>query len=139
MSATPAIRLVAWEDRGNNCVFVAIPNERGRYLRTDHSVVLVECPACKAAKGEPCISRQGYGGGTHAVRRTKAQAYLRSEYALHRGMPVRVEDWVKPVEPGEPTLPAEPLMPAPLPDIVIRRKQVLARGVLELLDEPRPL
>lgn len=142
MSATPAIRLVAWEERGNSAVFVAIPNERGRYLRTDHSVVLVDCPQCKAAKGEPCISRQGYGGGTHSVRRTKAQAYLRSELDI-RG-PVRVNDQIEPVQPGEPSTPVWLEQPeaAPVPAVIVRPKpEYLAalRGRITLLDEPRPL
>lgn len=141
MSATPAIRLVAWEDRGNTCVFVAIPNERGRYLRTDHSVVLVECPACRSVKGEPCTSRQGYSGGTHAVRRTKAQAYLRGELDL-RG-PVRVDDWIVPVEKGEPSVPQfEPPPAAPLPEVIVRPKPgflAKVRRAINLLDEPRPL
>ena len=51
---TPSIRLVAFEDRFPNFIFVAVPNERGRYVRTDRSVALVHCPACKAVPGEPC-------------------------------------------------------------------------------------
>lgn len=131
---TPNIRLVAWEDRGNSCVFVAIPNERGRYLRTDHSVVIVGCPACKTARGEPCISRQGYGGGTHAIRRKVAQQHLSS--LGMRGF--RVDDQIEPVEPGEPSLPPdyEKVGYAPIPPIVIRRKQ--PPGSLTLI-EPRPI
>lgn len=134
MSVTPNIRLVAWEDRGNSCVFVAVPNERGRYLRTDHSVVIVGCPACNTARGEPCISRQGYGGGTHAVRRTAAQAVL----AQHGVRGMRVDDQIEPVEPGEPSLPPdfEKVGYAPIPNIVIRRK--LAPGGICLID-PRPI
>lgn len=131
---TPNIRLVAWEDRGNTCVFVAVPNERGRYLRTDHSVVVVGCPACNAARGEPCISRQGYGGGTHAVRRTAAQAAL----GRHGVRGMRVDDQIEPVVPGEPSLPPDYDKPgyAPIPAIVIRRKQ--PPGEIRLI-EPRPI
>lgn len=134
MSATPAIRLVAWEDRGNSCVFVAVPTERGRYLRTDHSVVIVGCPACNTARGEPCISRQGYSGGTHAVRRTAAQAVL----TQHGVRGVRVEDQIEPVEPGEPSLPPdyERAEYAAIPNIVIRPK--LRPQAINLI-EPRPL
>lgn len=70
MSVTPRIQLVAFEDRKPGFIFVAVPDERGRYLRTDACVALVPCPFCKAVKGEPCKSKQGYGGGTHHHRRT---------------------------------------------------------------------
>jgi hypothetical protein len=71
----PKISLVAFEERYNSFIFVAIPNQRGRYLRTDKSVALVACPICESAIGEPCRSRygDGYSCTTHAVRRTKAQ------------------------------------------------------------------
>jgi hypothetical protein len=71
---TPRVSLVAWEDRLGNFIFVAVPNQRGRYVRTDKSVALVECPQCKAMIGEPCKGRNGdgYGGTTHHVRRMVA-------------------------------------------------------------------
>jgi hypothetical protein len=71
----PKISLVAFEERYNSFIFVAIPNQRGRYLRTDKSVALVACPICEAAIGEPCRSRygDGYSCTTHCDRRTKAQ------------------------------------------------------------------
>lgn len=75
MSVTPSIKLVAYEDRVGGFVFVAIPDERGRYLRTDRSVTLVACPMCKSIRGEPCKLSQGYSGGTHAARRTAAGKY----------------------------------------------------------------
>jgi hypothetical protein len=91
MSVTPRISLVAYEERVGGFVFVAVPNERGRYIRTDKSVVLVDCPLCRAAIGEPCKSHQstpdGYGAGTHAVRRDRAKA-------KHYG--VRGEDLIVP-------------------------------------------
>lgn len=69
----PAISLVAWEDRKADQVFVAIPDERGRYLRTDRSVAFVDCPSCGSAAGEPCKNRLGrYNGGTHYQRRHRA-------------------------------------------------------------------
>lgn len=75
MTVAPSIRLVAYADRPGNFVFVAVPDERGRYIRTDRSVVLVPCPMCRAIKGEPCKSGvAGYGGTTHAVRRAAAKS-----------------------------------------------------------------
>ena len=78
MSVTPRISLVAWEDRIGQFIFVAVPDERGRYLRTDKSVALVQCPHCAAAIGEPCRGsygrNTGYGATTHAVRRSRARA-----------------------------------------------------------------
>ena len=70
---TPKIHLVAFPDRQNQFVFVAIPNERGRYLRTDRSVVLVSCPHCHSQIGEPCKGSHGYNGGTHYARRGRLQ------------------------------------------------------------------
>lgn len=67
---TPAIKLVAWEDRDPHFIFVGVPDERGRYLRTDTSVALVACPRCHSVAGEPCKGSQGYGGVTHTDRRT---------------------------------------------------------------------
>lgn len=72
---TPRISLVAWEDRAGQFIFVAIPDSRGRYVRTDKSVALVGCTHCGAVVGEPCKSKNGdgYGGGTHVVRRMAAR------------------------------------------------------------------
>lgn len=78
MSVTPSIKLVAFEDRPGGFIFVAIPDERGRYVRTDRSVALVACPLCKAIRGEPCKTghrHEGYGGTTHAALRTAAGKY----------------------------------------------------------------
>ena len=67
---TPSISLVAYEAR--NPAFV-VPNERGRYLRTDASVITSVCELCKATVGEPCRRHYGVGisyhSGTHATRR----------------------------------------------------------------------
>lgn len=70
---TPKIHLTAYEDRIGQFIFVAVPDENGRYLRTDKSVALVQCPQCRAIVGEPCMARQGYGGTTHYVRRNYAR------------------------------------------------------------------
>lgn len=72
MSIGPKISLIAWADRFPRFVFVMVPNERGRYVRTDTSVVLVPCPMCLSAIGEPCSRGEDpkkYFAGTHAVRR----------------------------------------------------------------------
>jgi len=68
----PSISLVAWEERKGNFIFVAVPNEVGRYLRTDKSVATVECPQCGSVPGEPCKKMNGYGSATHYVRRNLA-------------------------------------------------------------------
>ena len=71
----PKISLVAWEARlleaQTKFIFVAVPNERGRYVRTDPSVAFVGCPHCEAIAGEPCKDKQSgrYCSGTHVRRR----------------------------------------------------------------------
>lgn len=71
---TPKIHMTAFLDRPGQFVFVAVPDEVGRYLRTDKSVVLVDCTHCGAALGEPCFHRnKKYGGTTHVHRRVKAK------------------------------------------------------------------
>lgn len=77
MSTTPRISLVAYADRDPAFIFVAVPDHRGRYVRTDRSVAFVACPMCHAAIGEPCKGRNGdgYGGTTHAWRRDAARKY----------------------------------------------------------------
>lgn len=68
----PRIVLVAWEERvPGNFIFVAVPNERGRYVRTDRSVALTACPVCNSIPGEPCktLDEDVYVGITHYRRR----------------------------------------------------------------------
>ena len=67
-----SISLVAFEDRDPDKVFVKVPNERGRWMRTDLCVIAVECPQCNAHKGEPCKHNGKYWVGTHYVRRRAA-------------------------------------------------------------------
>jgi len=132
MSVAPSIRLVAFEDRQAQFVFVAVPNERGRYLRTDRSVVLVGCTLCKAIKGEPCRNRDWhYNAGTHAWRRSSAMALSREE----RG---GCDDLIEAVDlhAPEPTAPAFP-PDTPLPEIeILIRPKIL--GCITLC-EPRPV
>ena len=81
---TPSISLVAWADRQPGFVFVKVPNERGRYVRTDTCVVLTACPYCHAGIGEPCFASSStakhphYQGGTHSDRRSRAARIRRS-------------------------------------------------------------
>ena len=70
MSVTPKIHLTAYEDRKGDFIFVAVPDDRGRYLRTDKSVVLRACKWCLSIPGEPCKGVQGYSGSTNTIRRT---------------------------------------------------------------------
>lgn len=66
----PTIRFVAWEQRVPGAqIFVPDPDTRGRYILTDRCVALVPCQQCKSIPGEPCKGKQGYGAGTHYVRR----------------------------------------------------------------------
>ncbi len=87
MTVTPRISLVAFEDRNPHFIFVAVPDERGRYLRTDRSVAFVACPMCKAGVGEPCRSGSGdgYAGTTHVWRRGAARKHWgqRTDDVLH--------------------------------------------------------
>lgn len=124
MSIAPSIRLIAFEQRTGYFIFVAVPDERGRYLRTDRSVVICGCPMCHSIKGEPCRGRDGYGGTTHTARRVAA--------ASVKG---RQDDLIEPVDLHEPGLPPQPAA-QPAFDIEVR---VHRRMPLQLLDEPRPL
>lgn len=77
----PVISLVAWEDRGPvRFIFVRVPTERGRYLRTDPCVAYVPCPynSCGSTVGEPCKHNGRYVGGTHAVRRREGDLRRRA-------------------------------------------------------------
>lgn len=78
MSATPRVSLVAYEDRTSRFIFVSIPDQRGRYLRTDRSVALVGCPQCGAMVGEPCHGHTGdkWSSVTHYRRRARAKSQI---------------------------------------------------------------
>lgn len=84
MSVTPAIKLVAYEDRTGGFVFVAVPDQRGRYMRTDKSVPTAACSLCGAIVGEPCFrlidGMKSYSSSTHAVRRVSAKTRLYKRY-----------------------------------------------------------
>lgn len=93
---TPRIALVAYEDRNPYFIFVAVPNERGRYIRTDASVAVAECPVCGAQIGEPCLShrfghpRAKYCGTTHFARRVATPRGSRPGDVIERVEPPRV-------------------------------------------------
>lgn len=76
---TPKISLIAYADRDPAFIFVAVPNERGRYLRTSHAVIEVPCPQCGALVGEPCHNSKEdsrlrkYHCNIHWVRSAKAK------------------------------------------------------------------
>ncbi len=97
---TPKIHLTAFPDRVGQFIFVAVPDERGRYLRTDRSVALVSCRHCGSVSGEPCKGKPGYHGATHVGRRADAQ---RLDFSVRRSAddilapPFRTpEEWLEP-------------------------------------------
>jgi hypothetical protein len=69
---SPRIQLVAYESRDPLWIFVAVPDEKGRYMRTHRCVATVPCPQCQSTTGEPCKGAYGYIAGTHHVRRSAA-------------------------------------------------------------------
>lgn len=77
----PVISLIAWHDRSADFIFVRVPNEYGRYLRTDQCVSQVPCPykSCGATVGEPCMHDGKYVAGTHAVRREAGKHERRAQ------------------------------------------------------------
>lgn len=78
------ISLVAYESRQGKFIFYAVPNQPGRYLRSDKSVLLATCEVCKAAIGEPCHDQaemkvRKYHTNTHYVRRIEARKISAAE------------------------------------------------------------
>jgi hypothetical protein len=70
-------KIHAFEDRQGGFVFVKVPGEYGRYVRTRVAVVLAPCPACGAVQGEPCKDQYDrYTGSIHADRLVKARRVL---------------------------------------------------------------
>lgn len=70
-------KIHAFEDRQGGFVFVKVPGEYGRYVRTRVAVVLAPCPACGAVQGEPCKGQYDrYTGSVHADRLVKARRVL---------------------------------------------------------------
>lgn len=64
-------------DAGVATVFIAHPLHPGLWIRTDASVVVVACPVCNVAVGEPCRGTyresRDYHGWTHYKRRHAAR------------------------------------------------------------------
>lgn len=59
---------------GTAIAFVPHPVEPARWLRTDRSVVLVDCSYCRVPAGSPCRRDDGnYTNQTHWVRRRDAK------------------------------------------------------------------
>jgi hypothetical protein len=89
----PIISLIAFEDRTAKFIFVRVPNEFGRYLRTDPCVAHVACERCHATIGEPCRHDGKYVAATHAVRRGDHDQ-------RHKGKPLRLER-IDVIEPND--------------------------------------
>lgn len=71
------VKLHAFEDRSGNFIFVKVPDEYGRYVRTAYSVALVDCPYCKSPAGVPCKGQYDrYTGSSHAYRHVAAKRML---------------------------------------------------------------
>lgn len=71
----PRISLVGYEAREPHFIFVAIPDERNRYLKTDRSVAVAACSLCKVPIGVPCLGAfKNYQGSTHVARRVAARS-----------------------------------------------------------------
>jgi hypothetical protein len=71
------MRIVAYEDRQGNFIFVKVPGEYGRFVRTRFPVAIVACPACKSAVGVPCLGQYNrYVGSIHADRAVAAHRVL---------------------------------------------------------------
>jgi len=68
----PAIHLYAYEDSTIGKVFVRVPNERGRWMRTDRCVIERPCGQCGSVVGEPCKglynNMDRYFVGSHTAR-----------------------------------------------------------------------
>lgn len=72
-------RLVAFEDRQGHFIFVKVPEEYGRYVRTHLAVAFVPC-GCGADVGVPCKGQYGrYTGSIHADRIINAKNFLAAE------------------------------------------------------------
>lgn len=68
----------AYEDRNGGFIFVKVPGEYGRYVRTNHSVALVACPACGSGVCVPCVGQyRRFTGSMHVDRAVAAHRMLR--------------------------------------------------------------
>ncbi len=95
MTVTPKVAMVAYCDREPGKIFVAVPNQRGRYIRTDAAVALVACPHCEAMIGEPCLSRGSVSGTPNAVY--SGDIHLSRKKMVYYGQRKGVSDILEPV------------------------------------------
>jgi hypothetical protein len=116
----PSIRLVAYADRGDY-VFVAVPNERGRWMRTDRAVVEVPCPACSSVCGEPCKGALvTYSVQTHFKRRRAWTEERRRRLAEARDVEARRQEYIDDLpSPALGTVPCDAAPPLDL-DLIDR-------------------
>lgn len=93
-------------------VFVRVPNERGRWMLVDRSVVEVACPYCEAIVGEPCHAVRTswrslgkphdpirYHTGIHVDRRRAWQESTGLRYPARRAKPHKLH--IRAAELGE--------------------------------------
>jgi hypothetical protein len=95
----PVVKMIAYESRDPLRVFVAVPNEKGRYVLTDRCVAFVACPHCGSAQYEPCRSHTGgsralvdpkYTAQTHYDRRHAGTEAIRQ--LRRKDQPVAYDD-----------------------------------------------
>jgi hypothetical protein len=68
-------RVVAYADRMSGFVFVKVPGEYGRYVRTSRIVTVAGCPACGSNINVPCKGQYDrYTGSIHADRMRAANS-----------------------------------------------------------------
>jgi hypothetical protein len=78
MTCSCCMRRIAYEDRQGHFVFIKVPGEYGRYVRTSVSVSIASCAHCGSDIGEPCKGQYGrYVGVIHVDRANKATRILR--------------------------------------------------------------
>ena len=71
-------KVTCFEDRQGHFIFVKVPGEYGRYVRTLWPVALVDCPACGSKAGVPCVGQyKRYAGSAHVNRINAAEEVLR--------------------------------------------------------------
>lgn len=110
-------------------VFVRVPNERGRWMLVDRSVVEVGCPHCDAITGEPCRSvrtswRQlgkphdpiRYASGVHVARRNEWSRVTGLRFPAKRAGPHKLH--IRAAELGELQRPP-PELPEPVEPVDI--------------------
>lgn len=74
-----AVRRIAYLDRQGHFIFVKVPDEYGRYVRTRALVAYAACPACGSIEGVPCVGQYGrYTGSIHADRMNAANKLQRN-------------------------------------------------------------